>query len=90
MIVWLSYQCVNSTVKSKVSKALDLGTINLNNMIQDIGYLGLYMSILPMFMLHNIQHAAVEEIKPQEHTVCDQLKQTKNTMLSLQNQLEDK
>ena len=46
-----------------VPKALDLGTMELNNAIQYIAYVRLYMYVLLMFILHNIHQESVEEIK---------------------------
>ena len=73
-----------------VSKVLDLGTTELNNMVQYIGYVGVYMSVLLMFILHNIQQDAFEEIKAHEHTVCEQLKKVKNIVYLLHIYLQDK
>ena len=73
-----------------VPKALDLGTTELNTTIHDISYVGLYIIFLPMFILHNIQHVGVREIKAWEHAACNQLKQLKRTVYLLQIQLEDK
>ena len=52
-----------------LSKALKLGTLELNNMIQDITYVEVDMFVLPMFILYNIQQVVVDEIKVREHTV---------------------
>ena len=51
-------------------KALDLGTTKLNTTIQDIAYVGLYIVVLPMFILHKMQQTGVEEIKAcEKHSV---------------------
>ena len=50
-------------------KELDLGTPEYNSMIQDINYVGIDPFVLLMFLLHNIYHATVEEIKERKHTV---------------------
>ena len=57
--------------------------------IQDIPYVNLDMSMLPMFILYNIQHMVVEEIKAHEHFIYDQLKQSKNRVTTLETKLAD-
>ena len=59
----------------------------LNTTMQDIAYVGLDMSMLPMFTLHTIQQTTIKEIKAWEHVVCDQLMQLKNIVSLLQSQL---
>ena len=44
-----------------------MGMRELNNMVQDIGYVEIDMFVLPIFMLHDIQQDAVDEIKVREH-----------------------
>ena len=68
-------------------KEIELGTSNLNNMEWDIAYVEVDLSMLPMILLHNIQQAAVEEIKAWEHIVYDHLKQSRTITSFLQIQL---
>ena len=65
------------------SKALDLGTPEDNNMIKDIGNVSVDFSVIPIFLLHNIQHATVDEIEARERVVVEKLKHSKNMMASL-------
>ena len=75
MIIQLRYKHIDSHQKVQVfSKSLYLGTSKLTNMVQDIAYVEVDWSVLPMFLLHNIQQDTIEEIKAREHTVYDQLR----------------
>ena len=40
-----------------------------NNMIQDASFVEVDLYVLPMYLLHNIQHDAVKEIKAREDKV---------------------
>ena len=72
-----------------IYKALDLGMPKHNSMIKYIGHVSLDFSIVPTYLLHSIQQAAVEEFKTRECAVCDQLKNSKNTIAYLKNKVKE-
>ena len=43
-------------------------------MIKDIAHVSVDFTVIPMFLLHNIQHVAVDEIKAREHAMFEHLK----------------
>ena len=53
-------------------------------MIKDIGHVSVSITVIHVFLLHNIQQATVDEIKAREHVVVEQLKHSKNIIVSIQ------
>ena len=70
-------------------KALDLGTPEHNTMIKDIGHVSVNFSVIPMFLLHNIQQAVVYEIKEREHYLVWQLKHSNNIIAYLNTKVKE-
>ena len=52
-------------------KALDLGTPENSNMIKEIGHVSVDLSMIPMFLLHNIQQDTIDKIKARENMVYE-------------------
>ena len=70
-------------------KALDMGTLEHNNMIKDIGHVSVTLYVIPMFQLHKILSDALDEIKASEHAVVEQLKHLNNIVSYLQKKLQE-
>ena len=45
-----------------IYKTIDLGTHEHNSMIKDIDHVSQYFFVVPMYLLHSIQHVVVDNL----------------------------
>ena len=67
-----------------IPKKLDLGAPELNSTIQSLDYVGLDISSLLLFIVHNVLNGAKKQPKDREHIVYEQLKQSKTKVTNLE------
>ena len=70
-------------------QALNLVNPGMNVAIRKFRYAKFDMSMLSMYILHNILHKDTEEIKAWEHMVYEKLKQLKSQVATLETNLEE-
>ena len=61
-----------------------------NTMIKDIGKVSLDFLVVLMYLMHSIQHTAIEEMNTRERAMFDQPKNSKNTIALLKNKVKEK
>ena len=72
-----------------IAKAIDLGTPEHNVVIKDLDQVTFDFSVVPMYLLHTIQKAVVEEMMTRKCEMFVQLKHSKTTISSLKNKVKD-